>query len=512
MSDPSWFLPPHSKPFIDDETASGLEIEGLLSPAVENKRQLSTKIFALSSGALPPSKHHRMSPNIKSFTEASSVSSPVETITIPDRMGPEVFEYMGLVRPLAEELWEAALNRPAGGKSISIPRWTISHIARGEDVEDWDDFYLRTGITKELTDAILDPRFADIRGTATPRFWLWEVVRARFHFLNDELGQRARVALARLHGRTVTETEPKDSTPGELPHQAAFPACSLKANEPMDGYRVLWRAGYKTKTLSLVDAETGAIMPRRMASAGDFGRSKAVYFTPQSAVADRYAAFYRSLSPLCDVVVARVLIPVDRLTKLRFASQLGSYEDDDEDSDSESDFDSDFDADYQSREWRQLVCAARLRQHAPAASAPPSSASTDAASSDTSSDTSIATPPSPPLLDLLIGPILTTPSLPPPPHSPTTKLTWRDKLLHVHSQRAKQICFCSADAQAALSAGGSGLVTFYCVGAAGVPRERDVVVTRDDGWSVAVRGVDVDRLDRFQSVQFKGMCGAWEFR
>lgn len=63
----------------------------------------------------------------------------------------------------------------------------------------WDDYFDAAGIAQELRDSIMDPYFADIRGTEGPKYWVANSLEVRFDLLRligDRIGEHVRAEAA----------------------------------------------------------------------------------------------------------------------------------------------------------------------------------------------------------------------------------------------------------------------------------------------------------------------------
>lgn len=122
----------------------------------------------------------------------------------------------------------------------------------------------KLGINKRLREAILLPRFSDIRFTADMKFWVWNAIENGFEALESLQSEPATKRLS-------------------LPH--------TDAPTRIDGHTILYHATTRAKGLRLCNHESGKITLNAIRTAtGDFaGQETMAYWTPQRELAVQYA-------------------------------------------------------------------------------------------------------------------------------------------------------------------------------------------------------------------------------
>jgi hypothetical protein len=183
---------PSPEPVIPAEEARFFESKGLLSPLAGKKRKLSTSLlsdtppFSLSSRPKGPSDRV----GSESF-EATFTSQEAETSTVPETLeSVESLEYVGFTTSMAEKIYNRYQNSPE-----DIP-WAFFEFALAviedpqiEDAEspqdDWFACMTRIGLDEDFQRAIMLEEFADLRYTATCKFWVQDTMEMRWRFLEN---------------------------------------------------------------------------------------------------------------------------------------------------------------------------------------------------------------------------------------------------------------------------------------------------------------------------------------
>ena len=358
-----------SRPMIQSHTAALLEQEGLLSKVTENRRKISAHLL------MPPSSKssRSISDSTLSISEtvssgslgrtvsphdftATYISEPVDAIDIPaDLQSKETYRFLGFDDDTATSLWNLFTQQDMEADFFDFVVWhfegsEVPDVSSGE--ENWEVTMLDWGIDRSLRKAILLPEFADIRFTATCKFWLIDAMYMKWKALQDleedAQAQLARVQRARSPKAVSISTPSMDPLTGRKGGLLSVPALrlplpqDLAANPPsppmessdgtlpivgsvglppldLDRHTMLWRAGFRDRHKEFYNAATGKIRVGAIRSyPGDFAGSRGLaYFTPQKEVADRYAQWAKQKTEITNVVVVKVAVPWDWIEVLQ---------------------------------------------------------------------------------------------------------------------------------------------------------------------------------------------------
>lgn len=223
------------------------------------------------------------------------LTTPTGRVVIPgSRLCKETFEFLGFGAGEAARRWRVEDGLPDVQDRPELLSLVLDTLPDrlGLDYAEYFGYYC---ISRELQDAIMEPRFADIRGTAGPGYWVRDSVRSRYAVLEDYFGSRSGQSIAgssRAVGAKVGPEKPfmprDEEDDGDYQDE--------DDNDDDDGYVTLykglgaWRTAglWQPKGLKPVSLDhVHASEPER----GDFHRSKQLYLTPQRALAVAFAEY-----------------------------------------------------------------------------------------------------------------------------------------------------------------------------------------------------------------------------
>ncbi|CAF9939841.1 MAG: hypothetical protein HETSPECPRED_001910 [Heterodermia speciosa] len=199
-----------------------------------------------------------------------------------------------------------------------------------------DQALYQMGLTLATSNAILDPRYAQVRGTETPRFWARETVRVNWNtlvLLNSQLKAAARrsqtTKKAKISSKKSLEPENAQSEePATSSHTATVSTIlesissdrnlraahvSLVSSAPalLPDHYVLYKA---TAAVEMEDwiSEDGDVSIEGLATfpGGDFNpNSLAYYWTLERATAQQYHGYASIRCPYAEIWLLEVQIP-----------------------------------------------------------------------------------------------------------------------------------------------------------------------------------------------------------
>ncbi|KAL1634687.1 hypothetical protein SLS56_002089 [Neofusicoccum ribis] len=267
---------------IPEETAKFLELEGLLSPAQNNKRKLSVSVFSSSSGSSP--------------------NEVADQIMIPDALkSKETCEFIGFTKDVAVDIWRRFITKPADMDDDFID-FAVAHVElhpfpdATSSTDDWHECLRVLGINHELSHAIMMPEFEDIRYTASCKHWVLESIESNYNALAS-LDEDLRAAQTRIQGfRKIGRHQETPFTP----RLESFP-----------GHHMIWHVCDKAKAARFYDPITHAVsLSAVRVCPGDFSGTVVVgYFTPQKETADRYACWRKHKQHISDIRIIQIAVP-----------------------------------------------------------------------------------------------------------------------------------------------------------------------------------------------------------
>lgn len=335
---------PSPEPVISAEEARFFESEGLLSPLAGKKRKLSTSLLSDTPPFSPSSRSRGSSDRVSSESfEATFTSQEAETSTVPETLeSVESLEYVGFTTNMAETIYNRYQSAPE-----DIP-WGFLEFALAviedpqiEDAEssqdDWFACMTRIGLGEDFQRAIMLEEFADLRYTATCKFWVQDTVEMRWRFLKNlkYVLRERQIQLQKTSTRpsfapragSGPQSRKRLSVGGAptIGQGGSVSSLDIKAREgpssavaiipetPLhrDGHVMLWRASDTIKHQAFYNEAIGKLRLDAISTyTGDFsGKVGLAYFTPQRETADRYATWYKHKAPQSGITIAQTSVP-----------------------------------------------------------------------------------------------------------------------------------------------------------------------------------------------------------
>ncbi|KAI9711142.1 MAG: hypothetical protein M1812_007246 [Candelaria pacifica] len=301
--------PQGSQPVLSADCVALFEGTGLIKPAANNKRKVSTALLS------PPSSNpSRSSSEASSSSRISSGSfaatyevEEVEEVEVPVTLrSVESYEFLGFTTETAQSLWVRYLKYSPEQDS-SFFDYAASHIwAPGrEDVtsdqDNWRGLMVALGINERLQSAIMLPGFDDVRFTASCKYWLMNAMKAQWQALeNLDLEMRMEAA-RRQHVKTGRPKAGSISSPPSL----------VDAPAAIERHQMLWRGSDHLNNLNMYNSETCEInLDAIHAAPGDFsGANPIAYFSPHRETADRYCRYIKHAAHIAKVSIVQIAVP-----------------------------------------------------------------------------------------------------------------------------------------------------------------------------------------------------------
>lgn len=229
----------------------------------------------------------------------------------------ETLEWLGLEASQAATCMRNWELFPEGGRSIDggpidFDSMATGHTRRGvEDVSGYDDaawFALmrQNGVNCQLQDAIMDPRFKDIRLTESCQFWVRDSIKMRWRALISAIEASPRYRELEVYRRMFGPAEP---------HKQEFPGmsvCATEATRLTDGFTLLWRAVQKERAKRAFAPDGTVTRWAALLSyptPSDFCFSSSHWWTPEYDMAYDYARYARRRSNLSEIVLVSLVVP-----------------------------------------------------------------------------------------------------------------------------------------------------------------------------------------------------------
>jgi hypothetical protein len=333
-----------------------LQEEGIIGIEILGKRKVSVALLSLPSS--PPNSASASSTSscstsvrLRSFNPSTKASLDLPT----DIEGVAALEHLGFTRKVAEDVFERYAKRPNPQQNPDgIPEYAFGELNRLKAQPSLQDIPPRQvmntlGISNELQDALLNPRFTQLFESQTLLYWLKDSMRMRFKTLEQLLerlkSHASRTITIRKGGKKRAKVEGLFE-PGESSSSSQQPAippptalANIRTTSEEHGLPLTWVsveaappkpegyvALYKGKSpIELVGGEgfiqdDGAINMNsiRTESGGDFNHiNYAWYWTEERETAEEYRQWAASRSSWSETWLIRVLVPQTYLTGLR---------------------------------------------------------------------------------------------------------------------------------------------------------------------------------------------------
>lgn len=360
-----------SESVISHECATYFELFGLISPVVNNKRKISGSTIS-SAGSRSLSTSSSSSTHFPDPMQDFEVPASLRSVESYVFMG-YTEETARVIWQQYLKGSTILTEDPECPLEFGFLECALRHVedALAENAssvsDDWEACMTSLGINETLKKAILTQEFTDIRYTATCKFWIAEALELSYDALRC-LDDRLRMKMAtdqhqkkfpRTHPATQPPSpispispRPKPATPRS--HQPTPPSQpqylptprltvprsrkpiqvsqsqqnaptedSMKETNPprlaaetlpptkIPGHTMLWRAGSKVKAHLFYDKATQEIDLNKISCIpGDFSATnKVVYWTPQKETAERYARWYKVLTPIAELCFIQAAVP-----------------------------------------------------------------------------------------------------------------------------------------------------------------------------------------------------------
>ncbi|MCJ1365847.1 hypothetical protein MMC16_004972 [Acarospora aff. strigata] len=360
---------------LSEEVARFLEEEGLVTPVMNNKRKISTSSLSphssLPSRSLSTASCTDLEVSPESFT-ASFVSQEAENVEVPANLrSRETYAFLGFDEETATRLWERYISKPADmpASFFDFAFWRIDESTTPDASsasDDWDSCLRAHGTNDKLRTAILLPEFADLRYTASCKYWIIDAMKMGYEAL-EAMDERMRLEAASIQraksrpghkspsmasprGRKTKtdwipaplddspsshETNPpvdhfsQTGGPSVVPPSISLQTTNSETPTPIvatlsfspsaiDRHTMIWRAGSRQKAENFYDRLTHNISLEAIStSPGDFSGTRHVaYWTPQRETADSYAQWSKHKMDISEFAIIQVAVPGNLINSL----------------------------------------------------------------------------------------------------------------------------------------------------------------------------------------------------
>jgi hypothetical protein len=314
------------------------------TPSTSGKRKVSGALLT------PPSSRGRVSRSSSSSVSVRFRSfnfSPDFTLDLPQSaISVAALEFIGFTTETAADIFGRFTSRP---RPDINPDDLLDYI-HGHTLILSTDFYrqyppaqamTQIGLTQQMQDAILDPRFSTIFGTNSLLFWIDDTLRINYLTLIQLLrrlknlatcsrAKKEKAKRAKLKGAFPLKTSPSSqqatttATLNMMPEDHYLPKNFVAVNKPsevLEDHYVL----YKAKAVAemgdpLWIQDDGSLQMSAIASYGgcDFNHCNAAwYWTPEAETAEMYRAFVARRCPRSDTWVIQIQISKVFVNSLR---------------------------------------------------------------------------------------------------------------------------------------------------------------------------------------------------
>jgi hypothetical protein len=313
-------------------------------PSTSGKRKVSGALLT------PPSSQGRVS---RSSSSSASVrfrsfnSSPDFTLDLPQSaISVAALEFIGFTAETAEDLFRRFASRPdpdincydlldyVHGHTSILSTASYQYCPPAQAMT-------QIGLTQQMQDAILDPRFSTIFGTETFRFWIDDTLRINYLSLvqllrrlknhaTGSIAKKKKAKRAKLEGAFPPKVLPSSeqatttATLNVMSEDHYLPKNFVTADEPsevLEDHYVL----YKAKAAPEMGdpqwiQDDGSLEMNAIATygGGDFNHANlASYWTPDAETAEAYRAWTARRCSWSDTWVIRIQIPKTFIDSLR---------------------------------------------------------------------------------------------------------------------------------------------------------------------------------------------------
>jgi hypothetical protein len=310
-------------------------------PLTSGKRKVSGALLT------PPSSQGRVS---RSSSSSASVrfrgfsSSPDFTLDLPQSaISTAALEFIGFTAETAADIFRRFTSRPnpdnnpddlldyAHGHTLILSTNSYQHCLPAQAMT-------QIGLTQQIQDAILDPRFSAIFGTKTLRFWIDDTLRINYltlmqllHRLKKHatrsIAKKKKAKRAKLNDVFPLKTSSSQqatttATLNVIPEDYYLPKNFVAVDKPsevLEDHYVLYKAKAATDMGDWIQ-DDGSLEMNIIAthSGDDFNHANAAsYWTPEAETAEEYRAWAARRSPWSDTWVIQIQIPKAFIDSLR---------------------------------------------------------------------------------------------------------------------------------------------------------------------------------------------------
>jgi hypothetical protein len=312
------------------------------TPSTSGKRKVSGALLTT-----PPSSQGRVS---RSSSSSASVrfrsfsSSPDFTLDLPQSaISIAALEFIGFTAETAADIFRRFTSRPSPdinpddlldyvhGHTSMLSTNSYQHYLPAQAMT-------QIGLTQQIQDTILDPRFSVIFGTKTLHFWVDDTLRINYLTLIqllDRLKNQATRSIAKKTKRaklndifplktSSSQQVTTTATLNVMPEDHYLPKNFVAVDKPseiLEDHYVL----YKAKAAAEMGEpqwihDDGSLQMGAITSYSecDFNhRGEVLYWTPEAETAEIYRAFAARRCPWSDTWVIRIQIPKTFINSLR---------------------------------------------------------------------------------------------------------------------------------------------------------------------------------------------------
>jgi hypothetical protein len=311
------------------------------TPSTSGKRKVSGALLT------PPSSQGRVSCSSSSSASVrfrSFSSLPDFTLDLPQSaISIAALEFIGFTAETAEDIFRRFTSRPNPDNN---PDDLLDYVY-GHTLILSTNFYqhcppaqamTQIGLTQQIQDAILDPRFSAIFGTETLRFWIDDTLRINYltlvQFLHRlkkhatcSIAKKKKTKRAKLNDIFSLKTSSSQqatttATLNVMPEDDYLPKNFVTVDKPsevLEDHYVLYKAKAVTDMGDWI-RDDGSLDMNTIATygGGDFNHANAaLYWTPETETAEEYRAWAARRSPWSDTWVIQIQIPKTFIDSLR---------------------------------------------------------------------------------------------------------------------------------------------------------------------------------------------------
>ncbi|CAG7995905.1 unnamed protein product [Penicillium salamii] len=328
-----------------------LEEAAILLPEPQPNASGKRKVSAAFSAPRSVSSSSTSSSSSSSSSSASVAThgfqpNVIRTFDIPlAEESVEVLEYVGFIPDVARLIYDRYYGRPSPSQNPDdLMAYVTAHLAslnrRQYDNMSHQEALADVGLTRQIQEAITDPRFSHIFGTQTLTYWAQDTVKVNYAALlrQQKLLQShaiKRIAHKKKHKRPRHEPNREDQGPSEqepvtatidmTPRDFQFPEAYVMvqpdANILADHISLFKGKAYDELQPAgdIIESDgTVNLRPLNTLGGGDFNSDfNAQYWTPEYETAEEYRKFAERRSARADTCIIHIQIPRPFIDSLR---------------------------------------------------------------------------------------------------------------------------------------------------------------------------------------------------